>query len=220
MKKNISFLFLICCFLSVRAQEGHKLNADIDLSLGLHYFDSEIHNPFVGGVSLGYEYDINMLFGIEAGIRVGGFSQKFGYNDSPNIGQNGLKSSIGEGGNSETLYKGMYWGPYIAPKIYLPIGYDDKKDRMRLIFIENRLSFTNISLNLDKVTNMSGSIRKNSLIYEIRAGYQFPIDERWGMSCWLGYNTFDFSRVKPDAIKHKNSTPFQIGIGFNYILKQ
>lgn len=220
MKKSLCFLILTYCFLSASAQEGHKLNADIDLSFGPHYFDSEINNPFAGGTSLGYEYDVNMFFGIEGGIRVGGFNQKIGYNDSPNIGQEGLKSAIGEVGNPETIYKGMYWGPYIAPKIYLPIGYDDKKDRARFIFLENRLSLTNISLNLDKITNMSGSVRKSRLTYEIRAGYQFPIDERWGMSCWLGYNTFDFSEVKPNVIKHKNSTPLQIGIGFNYIIKQ
>lgn len=220
MKKTVPFLFFICYFLPAIAQEGHKLNADIDLSFGMHYFDSEIHNPFAGGASLGYEYDINMLFGVEAGVRVGGFNQKFGYYDSPNIGQNGLKSAIGDVGTPETIYKGMYWGPYIAPKIYLPISHDEEKDRPRFLFIENRLSYINMNLNKDKITNISGNKRKNCMIYEIRAGYQFPIDERWGMSCWLGYNTFDFSKINPEVIKHKNSTPIQIGIGFNYIIKQ
>lgn len=219
MKKLLCFLFFISLVCTISAQEGHKLNADIDLSYGPHYFDSEINNPFAGGASLGYEYDVNMLFGIEGGFRVGGFHQKLGYDDSPNIGPGGLKSAIGEVGNPETVYKGMYWGPYIAPKIYLPVGYDEKKDRPRFVFLENRLSLMNMSLNQDKISNMSGTARKTRLTYELRAGYQFPVTERWAMSCWLGYNTFDFSKIKPDVIKHKNSTPLQIGIGFNYVIK-
>ncbi len=67
---------------------------------------------------------------------------------------------------------------------------------------------------------MEGSAHKYRLQYEIRAGYQFPVTERWAINCWLGYNTFDFSKIKPEAIKFKNSTPIQIGIGFNYIIKQ
>jgi len=206
MKKIIIFLLLAFFALSALSQEGHKLNADIDMSFGLHYFDSKINNPLAGGVSIGYEYDINMLFGIEAGFRIGGFNQKAGYNDSPNI--------------SRDVYKGMYWAPYIAPKIYVPIGYDEKHDRARFLFLENRFSLTHINLDMDKITNMEGNVSKNRFMYEIRAGYQYPINGRWAITGWVGYNTFDFSKVKPKVIKHKNSTPFQIGIGFNFIIKQ
>ncbi|WP_108821786.1 hypothetical protein [Dysgonomonas sp. Marseille-P4361] len=222
MKKLILTTFISFLFISnLLGQEGHKINADIDLSFGLHYFNSEINNPLAGGASLGYEYDVNMFFGVEAGFRFGGFNQKIGYTSGPNIQPEGvLKAGLVDIPTPEAIYKGTYWAPYIAPKFYLPIGYDDKKDRARFIFIENRFSLTHISLDLDKVNNQSGSTGKNCFMYEIRAGYMFPINERWGMSCWLGYNTFDFSKVKPSEIRYKNSTPLQIGIGFNYIISQ
>lgn len=222
MKKLIVLFFIAFVSGSLMAQEGHKINADIDFSFGLHYFNSknDINNPIAGGLSVGYEYDVNMFFGIEAGFRFGGFNQKTGYYEGPNIGPGGLKAAIGEPQYPENIYRGTYWAPYIAPKIYLPIGYDDKKDRARFVFIENRFSYTRINLDLDKANNMSGSMHKSRLTYEIRGGYQFPIDDRWGMSCWIGYNTFDFSKVKPSVIKYKNSTPLQVGIGFNYIIKQ
>ncbi|MDR2956519.1 MAG: hypothetical protein LBV43_15710 [Prevotella sp.] len=220
MRKSLFILlFIISC--SLFAQEGHKVNADIDFSFGIHYgHDSELNNPIAAGGSIGYEYDFNMFLGVEAGIRGGGFNQKVGFSDGPNIGQDGLKSTIGMEGTPETIYKGSYWAPYIAPKIYFPIGYDDKKDRGRFIFLENRFSYTRTNLNMDKVTNMNGSIHKYRLTYELRGGYQFPVDDRWALSCWIGYNSFDFSKVSPKTIKHKNSTPLQIGIGFNYIIKE
>lgn len=221
MKKLVFFIITTVFSLNIIAQEGHKINAGIDLSFGLHYFDSEINNPFAIGASLGYEYDINMFFGIEAGFRFGGYNQKIGYTKGPNIlPEKGLKAAIGDPANPKTIYKGMYWAPYIAPKIYLPIGYDDKKDRARFVFIENRFSYMRMNLDLDNGNNTSENLHKNRITYEIRAGYQFPLDERWAMSCWLGYNTFDFSKIKPSVIKYKNSTPIQIGIGFNYIISQ
>lgn len=221
MKKFASLIIAILIAHCLTAQEGHKINADIDLSFGLYYFDNDINNPFAIGASLGYEYDVNMFFGIEAGFRLGGYNQKTGYYKGPNIlpDQN-LKVAIGDPENPKTIYKGMYWAPYIAPKIYLPIGYDEGKDRPRFVFIENRFSYMRMSLDLGKANNSSGNLYKNRIIYEIRAGYQFPINERWGMSCWLGYSTFDFSEIEPSIIKHKNSTPIQIGIGFNYIISQ
>ncbi|NDV94071.1 hypothetical protein D0T84_03945 [Dysgonomonas sp. 521] len=216
MKKLIIPLFILFASLCATAQEGHKLNAGIDLSFGMPYFSSDRKNPVAGGGSIGYEYDFIFFFGIEAGFRFGGFNQKVGYTD-PNIGQ-GESGEVY--GNFEDIYRGTFWAPYIAPKLYFPIGYDDKNDRARYVYLENRLSYTRMNLNLDKITNMEGSAHKYGLQYEIRAGYQFPVNERWAINAWLGYNTFNFGRIKPDVIKFKNSTPLQIGIGFNYIIKQ
>lgn len=60
----------------------------------MYCFDDKMHNPLADRVSIGYKYDINILFRKEAGTRVGGFSQKFRCRDNPSIGQNSLKSSI------------------------------------------------------------------------------------------------------------------------------
>ncbi|SBV93969.1 hypothetical protein [uncultured Dysgonomonas sp.] len=217
MKKLLFFILSITMFSSVFGQEGHKLNIDIDASFNLNYvFDSKdgIKDPAALGASFGYEYDVNMFFGIEAGFRAGGFNQGIRYYD-PNIGVDSFDNPYSY---TETSYKGTYWAPYIAPKLYLPIAYDDKKDRAKYIFIENRFSYTRINLN--KAKGMDAAAHKYRLTYEIRLGYQFPIDDRWAISCWVGYNTFDFSKVKPEVIEYKNATPIQIGIGFNYIIKQ
>lgn len=216
MKKIALFLFAAIFFLSAMAQEGQKLNVGIDASFGLHYSNKDINNPFAIGTSLGYEYDVNMFFGIEGGFRFGGFNQKVSFYD-PNLGVDGINSN--NNSNAKDIYRGTFWAPYIAPKIYLPIGYDEKKDRARFVFLENRFSLTRAGLDLDKVTNMSGKAHKYMFQYEIRAGYQFPVDDRWAISCWVGYNTFDFGQIKPETIQFKNSTPIQIGIGFNYIIK-
>jgi len=205
MKGKIILLLILVCSLQIGAQEGHKLNTGIDMSYGPHYFGSDRNNPLAGGISIGYEYDFIFFFGIEAGFRFGGYNQSVRY---------------GENAEIKDIYRGTYWAPYIAPKLYLPIGYDEKKDRPRFVYIENRLSYGRMNINLDKINGMEGSAHKYELQYEFRMGYQFPISQRWAMNCWLGYNTFDFSRVKPETIKFKNSTPIQIGIGFNYIIKQ
>lgn len=218
MKKLLIIILFIVWFASLSAQEGQKLNLGIDMSFGLHYFDSERNNPLAAGFSVGYEYDFIFFFGVEAGFRFGGFNQKVDYFD-PNLGLNGLDDPT-KNIHSEDIYRGLYWAPYIAPKIYLPIGYDENKDRPRFLYIENRFSYGRMNLNLDKIENMKGSSHKYHFQYEIRAGYQFPVSDNWAINCWLGYNTFDFSKIKPEAIRFKNSTPFQIGIGFNYIIKQ
>ncbi|MFV0329771.1 MAG: outer membrane beta-barrel protein [Dysgonomonas sp.] len=216
MKKLLLLSSALLLFIATSAQEGHKINAGIDMSFGMPYFNSDKNNPIAAGGSIGYEYDFIFFFGVEAGFRFGGFNQKVGYPD-PNIGPGGLGET---NGNFEDIYRGTFWAPYIAPKLYFPIGYDDKKDRARYVYLENRLSYTRMNLNLNKITNMTGSAHKYRLQYEIRAGYQFPVDDRWAINCWIGYNTFDFSKIKPEAIKFKNATPIQVGIGFNYIIKQ
>ncbi len=217
MKKLIITLFVIITTTQIIAQEGQKLNFGIDGSFGLHYSNSEKSNPLAGGISVGYEYDFMFFFGIEAGLRVGGFNQKIKYYD-PNLGTDAAGNN--NISNIKDIYRGTYWAPYIAPKIYLPIGYDEKRDRPRFIFIENRLSYTRMNLDLDKISNKKGSAHKYRLQYEIRAGYQFPVNDKWAINCWLGYNTFDFSKINSKIIKQKTSTPIQIGIGFNYIIKQ
>lgn len=161
-----------------------------------------------------------MFFGVEAGFRAGGFNQSIGYTEGPNINPKSLLKAGTEERTVKTVYKGGYWAPYIAPKFYLPINSDEKKDRYRYIFIENRFSYTRANIDQDKISGIQGGTHKFLFQYEIRGGYQFPLDERWAMTCWIGYNTFDFSRINPDIIKFKNATPIQLGIGFNYIIQQ
>lgn len=223
--KQLLLLFIIAVpFLSAFTQEGHKINADIDLSFGIHYMNnkSDINNPMAIGGSLGYEYDFSTFLGVEIGIRGGGFNQSIGDDKGPNIGKElkSLKSSLvgEEEFKSQNLYKGSYWAPYIAPKLYYPIS-EDKSGRERYIFLENRFSYTRASMDLDKLNNTSSGYIKKFLQYEIRGGYQFPIGDQWSIAAWAGYNTFDFGKIKPKSIKYKNSTPIQLGIGFSYIIK-
>lgn len=92
MKKLYFLILSITMYISVLGQEGHKLNIDIDASFNLNYvFDDKdgIRDPAALGMSLGYEYDLNMFFGIEAGFRGGGFNQSIRYYD-PNIGIDGF----------------------------------------------------------------------------------------------------------------------------------
>lgn len=221
--KNIHLLFalIFICLSSLQAQEGHKANLGFDISFGVQNNKDGVNNPFAGGMSLGYEYDINMFFGIEAGLRGGLFNQSVGYDEGPNISPKGFipKAAIGETFNAKDVYKGTFWAPYIAPKIYIPIGYDEKQDRGRYLYIENRFSYTRTNLDMDRIENQAGKKHKYGLQYEIRGGYQYPIDKRWAFNIWVGYNTFDFSKVKPEAIKFKNATPLQIGFGINYVIK-
>jgi len=222
MKKLLLFILTFICSWFIHAQEGHKLVFDIDGSFGMQYISSskDVNNPIALGVSLGYEHNVNLFFGVEAGFRVGGFEQSTGSESGPNINPGStLKNTTLSEKTTNTVYKGSYWAPYIAPKLYLPIGYDEKKDRGRYIFIENRFSYTRASIDKDKISNMSGGSHKSFFQYEIRGGYQFPIAERWGMTGWIGYNTFNFSKINPDVIEFKNSTPIQLGIGFHYIIK-
>lgn len=221
--KNIGLLLIALIFsASILGQEGQKANLGVDFSFGLQNNKDGVNNPFAGGLSIGYEYDVNMFFGVEAGLRGGIFNQSVGYAQDPNIDPKAQTTQfIGQDNlNSKDVYRGTYWAPYIAPKIYIPISYDEKHDRGRYIFIENRFSLTRTNLDLDKIENQAGKTHKYGFQYEIRGGYQYPLDKRWAMNIWLGYNTFDFSKVKPEVIRFKNSTPLQIGIGVNYIIKE
>lgn len=219
MKK---FIFLILTFLfSVTAfsQEGQKINAGIDMSFGLHYFNSDVNNPLSYGVNVGYEYSFLFFFGIEAGIKAGGFNQKVGYEKGPTMTPTSAMPT-GADAMIRDVYRGTYWAPYIAPKIYFPIAHNEKHDRGQYIFLENRFSYTTMRLDLDRIEGLSGDKTKGRFQYEIRAGYQFPVTNRWAISGWIGYNTFDFSSIKPESIRFKNTTPLELGIGFSYIIKE
>ena len=82
MKARIILLFLLVCPVLAIAQEGHKLNLGLDLSSHLNYIfegKEKTRDPAALGFSAGYEYDINMFFGIEGGFRVGGFNQNISF---------------------------------------------------------------------------------------------------------------------------------------------
>lgn len=220
--KSIQLLFLsVIIAASIHAQEGHKANLGIDLSFGLQNSKDGVNNPFVGGLSLGYEYDINMFFGIEAGFRGGMFNQTVGYIEGPTITppSTSVKSASLNIPDIKDVYRGTYWAPYIAPKIYIPVGNDKENERGRYIFIENRFSYTRTNIDLDRIEGQAGNTHKYGFQYEIRGGYQFPVDNRLALTVWVGYNTFDFSKVKPEVIRFKNATPIQIGLGIHYIIK-
>ncbi|MDU1890425.1 MAG: hypothetical protein E6767_07010 [Dysgonomonas sp.] len=207
MKKQLFITLITFSSLFVMAQEGQKINAGVDLSWGPHYFNSKRNNPVASGISIGYEFDYLFFFGLEVGLKGGIFNQKVEYEDINSIVRN-------------DIYKGSYWSPFIAPKIYLPVSYNNKIDRPRYLFLENKFSYTWMNMSSDRVEDLSKNAHRSRFQYELKLGYQFPINNRWAMACWIGYNSFDFSKVKPEQIKFKNSTPLEFGIGFNYIIKQ
>jgi len=82
-----------------------------------------------------------------------------------------------------------------------------------------KYTYNTLTLDLDKITRRSGSKVKGHFQYEIKLGYQYPVNNKWAINCWLGYDTFDFSVIDPSVFQFKTSTPLQLGLGFNYIIK-
>lgn len=208
MKKLLWVILFIILPLFTFAQDGQKINAGLNMSFGSHYFDGKVHDPVSRDLGFGYEFNYLFFFGLELGFKGGVFCQKVEYEN--NITEKSIRDT----------YSGNYWAPFIAPKIYIPVSYSRKHDRSRYIFLENRFSFTRMNLNMNKIEGMTGNAHNNSIQYEIKAGYQFPIGDKWGIACWVGYNTFDIAKVKPEVIRFKNTTPIQIGVGLSYLVKR
>ena len=218
MKKTILLTAMLFLCLISKAQEGHKINAGFDLSFGLYYFgNSEKNNPNTITVNLGYEHNFSEYLGVEVGVKGGQFYQSLSYYD-PNIAPPTTGSGIENNALTKNVYKGDIWAPYIAPKLYYPLGDENKDGRSKYLYLENKFSYTSAKLKLDEIEGLQGSKTKRQVEYEIRLGFAYPISTNWLMNCWLGYNTFDFGRIAPDVIKFKNATPVQIGLGFGYVL--
>ena len=176
----------------------------LDYSFGPHYYNSNIGNPFVGSFNLSYEYVLKKHFGVEIGAKCGGFYQNIEY------GENEFKEY-------HEIYKGHSFSPFISPKFYYSIYNYDKFEHHGQIFLSIKLLYSFSKLKLDRITDYTGSSEKSHFNYEIKVGYEYPIDKDWRMSFWGGYNSFNFSKINPSIIKFKNSTPIQIGIGFHYL---
>lgn len=216
MKKIILTLTAIgLFFIHVHAQEGHKINASFDFSFGLNYFNSNIENPTVIAANLGYEHNFTDYLGIEIGIKGGQFHQTVRYGN-PTISPSGIDNN---NSLSKNIYKGNLWAPYIAPRLYYPLGEDNNKGRSKYLYLENKFSYTQSELKLDEIDNLRGTKSKSRIEYEIKLGFAYPIEDNWMINCWLGYNTYDFGRIKPEVIRFKNASPIQIGLGFSYIIK-
>lgn len=206
MKKMLqSLLLLFFIVAGAHAQEGHKINVGVDYSFGWHYTLSQKGNPQLVAGHIGYEFDIVPFLGIEAGIGGGGFTQR--------IGLGGLHGD-------NLVYKGSFFSPYISPKLYLPIKYEDKIGRAHYLFIENKFAYNRLNWNFDKLENKGHSFH-HQFEYTVKFGYQYPVGRSFTLLTSLGYSTFDFYRFgeKETAVKLKTSTPITIEIGFSYILK-
>ncbi|MDR3059468.1 MAG: hypothetical protein LBU84_15195 [Prevotella sp.] len=49
MKKLLLLSSALLLFIATSAQEGHKINAGIDMSFGMPYFNSDKNNPIAAG---------------------------------------------------------------------------------------------------------------------------------------------------------------------------
>lgn len=204
MKKILLFLLLLF-IRGVHAQEGHKINAGLDYSFGWHYTLSQKGNPQLVSSYVGYEFDFIPFLGIEAGIGGGGFTQR--------VGLGGLHGD-------NLVYRGSFFSPYVSPKLYFPIKYEEKIERAHYLFVENKFSYNRLNWNFDKLEN-KGQSYHHQFEYMLKVGYQYPVGRSFTLTASLGYSTFDFYRFgeKETEEKLKTSTPIAIEIGFSYILK-
>ena len=204
MKRNYIFLsiLLLSCF-NLHAQEGDKVSLGLNYGFGCHYANSEVNNPQVLKIAVGYEYNFFDFLGLGVGFMTGGFKQKA---DLP----------IKEVRSQKEVYRASFFAPYLAPKFYLEVGSDESTKRGRFLYLENRFSYNLISYHVDKVDNYDIS-DSWEFGYTVLLGYQHPIAEKWAVDAWLGYDVLDYGKAFYNHLK--TSTPFQVGVGFSYMLR-
>ena len=209
MKKIIlAIIFIIVFPITILAQKKHNINAGFDFSFGIYYFDSDINNPTAYSPFIGYEYNLFDFLGLGLGLKYGGFNQRIGYNRTDVI-----QPPMNPEYLAHDIYRGTTFSPYISSKLLFDIS---RTKSSKYLFLENRLLYTIAQLNLDRIEGLNGKKSRNNLDYEVRFGYMHSLNDNWVLMCWAGYSTFNFSRVDPENIKFKNSTPILIGIGFEY----
>lgn len=213
MKKFALLLVFILSSSVVLAQGEHKINMGFDLGVGPHYFNSDRNNPATYAGVVGYEYVYLGIFAVEVGAKIGGFNQKVGYAPSYNPEHPSFETSENW---ARDVYRGMFFSPFIAPKLYIPVSEDHKLLRARKLFLENRFMFTHSRLDLDRFEAMTGTKVNNHFDYEVRVGFLYPISQHVDLNVALGYSTYNFGRIDKKNIKFKNTTPISIGIGASY----
>lgn len=213
MKKLVTLLVLILFSAAIFAQGEHKVNMGFDLGIGPHYFNSDRNNPASYAGVVGYEYVYLGILSVEVGAKVGGFNQTVGYVPSYDPEHPSFEVS---GHWARDVYRGMFFSPFIASKLYIPVSEDHKLVRSRKLFLENRFMFTHSRLDLDRFENVEGNRVNNHFDYEVRVGFLYPLSQHIDLSAALGYSTFNFGRIDRKNIKFKNTTPISIGIGVSY----
>lgn len=199
MKYIVCFILYVGLFYPVgsKAQVNQKINIGIDFSSAFHqYKDADINNPYYAGANLSYELGFSSYWGIQLGVKIGGFRQEIGYDYD--LFQ-----------RKQILYNGNYYAPYLAPILYLPVWYNEKCDQASRFFLK-------VSPSYGKITLKSDDLRKKSRFYfdyAIQLGYQYPITQGWFIQAWVGYTSFDYGRAASPSIDLSTSTPLEIGLG-------
>jgi len=204
---NKQFLLTITLLMSCISANSqiHKLNLGFDLSYGTHYYNQPISNPFMGSLSLSYGYDFCQYAGVAIGATGGGFMQYAEFGNAE------FKQRYG-------LHEGVLFAPFIASKLYYDIIYNEKLRRSHYLFLESKFLFAHTRLNKSSTVLQTENVFKKHITYEIKLGYEYPINDNCNMYFCLGYNSFDFSVINPSEIKYKNSTPLQLGLGLCYLI--
>lgn len=213
MKRIILLLILVFSASVIFAQGEHKVNIGFDLGLGPHYFNSDRNNPATYAGAFGYEYLYLGIISVEVGAKIGGFNQKVGYDTSSDPD---YPAPIDPAHWARDVYRGMFFAPFIAPKLYIPVSEDHKLARARKLFIENRFMFTHSRLDLDRLENIQGKRIDNHFDYEVRVGFLYPLSQHVNANVALGYSTYNFGRIDRKNIKFKNTTPISLGLGLSY----
>lgn len=189
------------CLLS---QDKHALGVGLDYSFGPHYFSDEIDNPLFLALNVNYKFLFQKYFSVGAGFRAGGFRQS-------------VSRGYEEFKRYDDIYKGNVYSPFVSLGLHYDLLYNSKIDAYHFIYIENNLSYDIVKLS--KYVLPTNRTSKNMLSYDIKLGYQYPISKTWNLAFYIGYSTFDYSKVDSKSIDIKSSTPIKLGISANFYLK-
>ena len=199
--RKLLFILLGVCVSSVcvSAQNKHSIGGDIDFSFNTQYSPSEIDIPSLTTINVNYKFRFLKYASIGAGFRAGGFQQR-------------AHSGVEEYTRYHDLYKGTIYSPFVTLGLYYDLPFETE----HCIFIENRLSYNTMKLN--KYVYSIDNTSKQMSSYDIKIGYQYPVTEALSLHFFAGYNTFDYSKIDPEHITIKASTPLQLGLGLNFCL--
>lgn len=211
--RNVFLIILLASFnLGLFSQQKEKkINLtilDASFNIGDIFFQDssdeywgnyEDKSPLSIGANIGFEYPVSKYLGLESGVRISYF----------------IKKMKGTEANRNYDIDGMYWGPYISPKIYL-IPFQSGSGAL---YLENRFSLVNSTINSPSDFNIKRRHNKMIFLYDLSLGAYCKVSDKTYINLILGYNSFNFSKIKKfDNNKINSKTPFHFGVGVSFAL--
>lgn len=196
----ITFTFLSNAY--IISQNKHALGVGLDLSTGPHYYSKKINNPLLLALNVNYNFTLKKYVYVGAGFKTGGFSHS-------------ISSGVEEYKRYSDLYKGNVFSPFITLGVKYNLFKNEKLGAYHFIFVENNLSYDIMKLN--KYFTPVFQTSKEIFNYQIKLGYQYPLNNVCVLSFHIGYSTLDYSRIDRGSILVKSSTPLVLGLSMNFI---